>query len=47
MKIPTIEDINDSVNSILPDIIFRYDKRLNIFLEQTTEKQAEILRKAP
>ncbi len=47
MKFPTVEEINDSVNTILPDIIFRYDKRLKIFLEQNTEKQAEILRKAP
>lgn len=47
MKIPTIESINDSVNAILPDIIFRYDKRLRLFLDQPQDKRIEILRKAP
>lgn len=47
MKIPTINDISDSINSILPDIIFRYDKRLHLFLEQPLQKRIEILHKVP
>lgn len=47
MKIPSITDINDSINAILPDIIFRYDKRLNIFLEQPLIKRIEIIQKVP
>ena len=47
MKIPSINDISDSINTILPDIIFRYDKRLQLFLEQPLQKQIEILHKVP
>lgn len=47
MKLPSINDINDSINAILPDIIFRYDKRLQLFLDQTQDKRVEIMRKVP
>ncbi len=44
MKLPSL---NDSVNAILPDIMFRYDKRLQLFLGQPQTRQIEILRKVP
>ena len=47
MKLPSINDLSDSINVILPDIIFRYDKRLQLFLEQPLLKQIEILHKVP
>lgn len=47
MKIPNLNDISDSINTILPDIIFRYDKRVQLFLGQTLQKRIEVLHKVP